>query len=91
LGPERGQWRCREDGRHGAGVRRHLGGDIAQLAGLVTQDDQVALRGDLGVAVERPAAHLGGERSGTLGDRVRARHRQLPPARKRTSHVPGAD
>ena len=72
-------------------MRREFARDRRQLSGLVAEHDEIGPLGHLGVARERLAPDLRGERASALGERVGAQQRPPPPASERARHVPATD
>ena len=72
-------------------MRRHFGGDVGELRGLVAEHDEIGALSDLGVARQRLAAELCGERLGARGDGIGAQHGPPPSPRQRARHVACSD
>ena len=89
--PQGLQRRGCEDRRNRLGLWREFPSDRRQLRGLVAEDDELRAGGNLCVARERLASHLGSQAPRALGDRVGAQNRTTPSARERAGHVPAAD
>ncbi len=67
---------------------RDVGGDVAELGGLVAEHEQIRALGHLGVALQGLPSHLGGKRGGTLGQRVRAENGRPHPRASARAMLP---